>query len=1189
MLNMEQQRREKRQETAEKLAAEFPIPKWFDLSLPALQAGDATASAVESSTKSPMKPRVSLMNSAVQLDILRQQIQTAGPTSSVDKLQRRSTMTALHPKRSMPPPTLPRLPNGADQYGLWQIHTSPSKHAPLQKSMTSTDMLRVMQAQQQNISLKKIVDPWATVDPVTAPRSLKSHASGGSLRHLSSVYSMSRGDDSNNSLHVERVLHTNGMSATAMDMERIRTEIHQYMASHWMPPADDDDDQGVEDVTTINTDTVHVHVARKDAVAAHFGPRLISYDMMRDIFYPKDPSAIATWTAELDAEKKAAAADQAERDRQLERLEQKSTICNTVVGVGVLVTTTFWLVKQRLQTTAQGMLRVLDRFDFMHTTWANATVQAATTTQLFKLIFRQRNQKLLVHDDTADDHRSVPAVLHALLQTYSRNRGLDDMDLEDAAHVFHDVAATAIQNGARRYFDRKATFWFPERQQFFAFQLKKRVFRAWRGRAQQLHHQRMLVYRKFVAWRHHVVLAARYREMYRICFWPLYVWKRYVQFVLLSRSKSMFLRLVFHTYVQLRILRGWRRYGVDAVDLAVMLETLALERLDSSRRFADREATLVGVKNAELRLQQDEESKSNGMRSQLHHCASQMLVSKFEAYLVEQEFMLIPTVLGKKLVYNAFKAVFVRWVEWTQLTFATNAITRQFRTRSAIRRLGQVFVAWKVQLKAKYIVLPSFSAEKRPTADMERVRSSLWSLRKHLVSKRIRKVLGACDRKLKLSVCSNPTLKHLFAMHSKDIMKRLNLENRLMFVAYNERQLNVICGKSVDGIAVLVKSYNHTVEGKIHGNPFGNSSVFPLGPGEFIDVYDSRLVAIEGYATQSTILGLRFGTSQGRWSKWYGRADAGLPFLLQGGDHEEIVGLHGYAAKDSVHGLGVCFRRTTEHNVFEGLWIDHITHKFDSTHTPDDAASAPPPAATEDRINFSYFLQMRSCDVYAAMDRSHKLALRMWRSESIPDEVKRLRIVMAVCRWFFNAQVHGLVALTDKENEGRRILQDGINIRASGEKLLAEGDAVMALVDKYREGRKQQLNLTLLGFKKIQELRHNMEVGDDKIKRGKQLIADGNTEILRGKQLLPKIPLTERMLHNIRGLYRVVQTKDSMDAMSDGIKKLLLNGQPIATDTTLVDLKEVAEANDNAAFDMGQARAEVVSSKLRETLTRVAQ
>ncbi|CAK4123364.1 unnamed protein product [Aphanomyces euteiches] len=117
------------------------------------------------------------------------------------------------------------------------------------------------------------------------------------------------------------------------------------------------------------------------------------------------------------------------------------------------------------------------------------------------------------------------------------------------------------------------------------------------------------------------------------------------------------------------------------------------------------------------------------------------------------------------------------------------------------------------------------------------------------------------------------------------------------------------------------------------------------------------------------------------------------------------------------------------------------------------------------------------------MDRSHKLALRMWRSETIPDELRRLRIVMGVCRWLFNSLVHGLVALTNREDEGRRILQDGINIRASGEKLLAEGEAIMQLVNKYREGRKKQLNLALLGSKKIQELRHNMEVGDDKIKR----------------------------------------------------------------------------------------------------------
>ncbi|ETV95425.1 hypothetical protein H310_11297 [Aphanomyces invadans] len=1693
---MDLQRREKQQETTEKLAAEFPIPKWYDLSLPVLPV-DAIVSAAAPTSNSPFKPRMSRMNTALQLDIVRQQVQTAGPVPSNDKLRRRSTMTALHPRRQLPPPQLPQLPDGADQYGLWQLPKSPTRsqaaHGMLHKSMSSMDMLRIVQA--QHASQKKVVDPWA-VDPPpsTSTRPLKSHTSAGTLRHFPSVHSMAHttinadnnahvsssldpahpqhdlydslsdeegdnddvvaythdGDppserDTNHApprrktpmpnvlvdhvpgaastevatmgMHrrqtmadiglfaetylkkkffkrwdaiefafsggdlsqaqVERVLQSNGVVSTEMDVDRIRSDIHTYMTTHAID---------ADDATDFISDAVHFHV-KKDDDDDGVVPRFISLAMLRDMFYPKDPTAIAQWTAELQAEKKAAADEQTDRNRQRDMLERK--------------------IKQRLQTTAQGMVRVLDRFDFMHAAWPSATVKAATTDQLFKVIFHRKRKAAAAallfetqdksathgsrhhsnnHEECQDDanhaHRSVPVVLNALLQTYGRNRGLDDVDLEDAAHVFHDVAANAIQNGARQYFARQATFWFPERQEFFAFQLKKRVFRTWRDRARQLRHQRHVVFRKFVAWRYRMLLATRYRELYRICFWPLYVWKRYVQFVLLSRGKALFLRRVVHTYVQLRIVRGWRRYvarkqwgrgvvqrrtllrnattelgivaawraiaqvsarlkriwekrglsmfwqtkhytirvamhvwryysilrqdirrrkylcfhgvlaktadawdgdsahekvpltrmmeshlgskiklkshthelgmamyikyrkkdrqaiqamamvfkrvapmvfrlwvlhrelkkrgrfatelglfrllsehfstwlrfllhrkhqealrrasskrlrdkvqdvnaqaahdepndaqppiskralqwradrewrdagiaqaAVDAIDLAAMLHTLAQQRVDSTHRFAAIEAHLADAKQAEARLQHEEETKSAGMRSQLHHCASQILhtrvrrlyeticrtfdvlqdkynrmllkstfralrmpqsdmhatllghrakvrnwirlarcfayweahidrfhtlksmwhmwrkwiafiryraqyespglarnmqrrrvlVSKFEGYLVDQDFMLIPTVLDKKLSYNSYKAVFVRWVEWTQLTHASNAMIRHFRARSAIRRMGRVFVGWKVQLKAKYIPLPHFSVERRPTADIERVRSSLWSKRKHLVSRRIRKVLSACDRKLRLSVCSNPTLKHLFAMHSKDIMKRLNLENRLMFVAYNERQVhhyeerlsplmggeigqrfeyvdvvpfghihqvNVICGKSVDGIAVLVKSYNRTTEGKIHGNPFGNSSIFLLGPGEL-------LIAIEGYATQSTILGIRFGTTQGRWSKWYGRADAGLPFLLRGEEGEEIVGLHGYAAKDSVNGLGVCFRRTTEHNVFEGLWLDHVGHKFEAPTNDTPSALTDPPG--NDRIHncdrqFSYFLQMRSCDVYAAMDRSHKLALRMWRSETIPDEVKRLRIVMGVCRWFFNAQVHGLVALTDREDEGRRILQDGINIRASGEKLLAEGEAVMQLVDKYREGRKQQLNLALLGFKKIQELRHNMEVGDDKIKRGKQLIADGNAEILRGKQLLPKIPLTDRMLKNIRCLYRVVQTKDSMDAMSDSIKKLLLNGHPIDTDTTLVDLKEVAEANDNAAFDMGQARAEVVSSKLREALTRV--
>jgi len=224
---------------------------------------------------------------------------------------------------------------------------------------------------------------------------------------------------------------------------------------------------------------------------------------------------------------------------------------------------------------------------------------------------------------------------------------------------------------------------------------------------------------------------------------------------------------------------------------------------------------------------------------------------------------------------------------------------------------------------------------------------------------------------------------------------------------------------------------------------------------------------------------------------------------------------------------------------------------------------------------------MRSCDIHSAMDRAHHLALNMWRSEETPEAINRLRIVMGLCRWLFNSLVHGLVFLSDNEDEGRRILQDGINIRASGEKLLQEGEKIMSVVSKYREGRKKQLNVAVLGFRKIQELRRNIESGEDKITKGKMLIHEGNTIILNGRKMLPRIPLTPRMINNIRRLYRVVQTKDSMDQINDGIKKLLLLDQRV---TSPRDLKEIIDGSDSAAFDMGQARAEMVSAKLKETL-----
>ncbi|OQR84122.1 hypothetical protein ACHHYP_13864 [Achlya hypogyna] len=1335
---------------------------------------------------------------------------------------------------------------------------------------------------------------------------------------------------------VEKVLATNNICVTRLDLERVHTTIEEFFSRTTRTSRS----ARSIDTATIDTETVRVSVEPAK-------PHTVSYELMMDLFYPHDEAEATLWLLEMEEERQAQLHEDDVRRRKLLELENK--------------------IKRRLAESAQDMWRVLKQFDYMRTSWPSLAVRDATTARFHELLFEsQRRKKHLVPldsstgdvapqeldvDEPLATKHAIGYVFKALLQSFSRNRCLEDLELDEAAHVFHDIAATVLQKGAVAFLERRAIFDCPERQAFLAHKLQKRLFRLWRANAVVSIARRGMLLRKFVAWKYLMVCGKWYRELFRVCFWPLYVWKRWTQFVIISRAKAIFLRHVFDTYYLLRHTRAWRafvvakqallaelarrkqerdtrtlktildkwrpwaaygqrirkiwqksglclqfqtkyyttkmalylwryfailhrdmarrqylcihgmlvrhrqkdapadendavpltrimdspmghkikhktrlhdlcitmyikyrkknrlnilamalvfkriapgifeglwrykerkkrnrlvtsfgvfcvlrerflawlrvamiqkqrarQYGLqrgqpvplpdepstravgralqwrqdkewrdqglqeatsEAVALREAIQALRIARDESHVRFLDREDEIRDIRLAEKRIQDDEQGKTLQMTSQLHHYANQIihtrvrklyevicrafdifedqareyllkstfralrvpavmrkmtvlchrcqirnwlriakryaywlhnipryhrlkqmyfvwqawakfirqrqlfespglatkmkrrrvLVSKFEKYLLQEDFMLIPTVLGQKLSFNSFRAVFTRWVEWTQLHIGFTALLSTFHQRMQVRTMGRIFLAWKHSIKARYIELPASWLEHRHAADVERLRSSLWSLRKRLVSWRARKVLRACDRILKLSVCSNPTLKNLFAAHTKEALRRLALENRLMFVAYNERRLHhyeerqtpmyggikgnkfeyeeaipfghvyqviVVCGKSVDGLATVVKSFSTTTEGRLCGNPFGTRSVFQLAPHEL-------LVKVEGYASQSTLLGLRFGTNHDRYSKWYGRADVGVYFALEAGPEEEIIGFHGYAGKDSVHGIGAVFRRTTERNIFEGLWT-----KADET-------------PSEDSINqcdrqFAYFLQMRSCDIYAAMERAHRLALRIWRSESTHEAVNRLRIVMGICQWFFNSLTHGLVKLSENEDEGQRILQEGINIRASGERLLMEGEKIMEMVSRYRDGRKQQLNVAVLGFKKIQELRQNIEIGDYKIKRGKQLIAEGNTVILAGRQMLPKIPLTDRMLKNVRELYRIVLTKDSMDSMSDGIRKLLLMEKE--PDTSFIDMKDVAEARANAAFDMGQARAEVVSSNLREKLTK---
>ncbi|KAE8912248.1 hypothetical protein PF007_g14670 [Phytophthora fragariae] len=410
---------------------------------------------------------------------------------------------------------------------------------------------------------------------------------------------------------------------------------------------------------------------------------------------------------------------------------------------------------------------------------------------------------------------------------------------------------------------------------------------------------------------------------------------------------------------------------------------------------------------------------------------------------------------------------------------------------------------------------------------------------------------------------SSPTLKKLFQEHEKEVRQRLQLEKRLMLVAYNDRAVHkyaerastlfgttagrpfthdkvppfgsisdvaVICGKKVDGISQVVKTHGHvSSEGILHGNPFGNREVFSLAKGE-------KLVTVEGFASHS-IYGLRFGTSTGRYSKWFGHCEKGSRFEIHSDyftNREKIIGFFGHADSASINSLGVVMRHTTIKNPFEGMWVqkDHHTQNILHHRSPDELSQC-------DR-QFAYFIQVRACEVLLVMERAHSFAVRAYRVEdTLPPALGNIRIIMALARWMLNALSHGLVQRTEREEEGKQILQRGQEKYAAGEKLLFEGVSIMQIVDSFRDSA-GQLDAATLGIKKIVELREMMSQAQQQITQGERLKNEGQHDIMLSQRILPHLPATKRMISAIRKMYKIVQTKDEIDQMTPEVRSILL-------------------------------------------------
>lgn len=103
--------------------------------------------------------------------------------------------------------------------------------------------------------------------------------------------------------------------------------------------------------------------------------------------------------------------------------------------------------------------------------------------------------------------------------------------------------------------DRKAYRLYKQNQRKYL----RLVLTSWFRRAH--YHQELLrrCHRHFASWKYYCKVQREKRYMYRMCFWPLYIWRRYVRKMMKARAKAQFLKKIFETYIQIDMIRRYKR------------------------------------------------------------------------------------------------------------------------------------------------------------------------------------------------------------------------------------------------------------------------------------------------------------------------------------------------------------------------------------------------------------------------------------------------------------------------------------------------------------------------------------------------------------------------------------------------------------------------------------------------------
>lgn len=143
----------------------------------------------------------------------------------------------------------------------------------------------------------------------------------------------------------------------------------------------------------------------------------------------------------------------------------------------------------------------------------------------------------------------------------SYGRGLNGYSFRDVVEMLQAYSITRLQAFYRGY-ERRHRYDFAKKVWRRVYMLVKVThFGAWRRYTQYFNSIRRRCFRKIKAWQFHVKATKRRKAVFTTCFWPFFVWRRYVTEECTAREKAKFLTSrVLPTYILLRNFRAWKRF-----------------------------------------------------------------------------------------------------------------------------------------------------------------------------------------------------------------------------------------------------------------------------------------------------------------------------------------------------------------------------------------------------------------------------------------------------------------------------------------------------------------------------------------------------------------------------------------------------------------------------------------------------